>query len=305
MAVKISEALNPEQRLWRYMSLDKLIDMFATRSLYMASTTQFRATDPYEGQNHPQVIQIWAEVMRPSYEKHRAALRQAEIDARERRVDPEALARFREELDGFPEEMEGATRKIANSVRMSCWHGNDGESEAMWKLYGESGKSVAVVTTVGCLAQSVHVGMTEEVVDIVPVKYLDFERQYPTSELKDFRGRISVTKRLAYQHEQEVRMTIRPAPSDPKRWKDPDFGKPDPVRLPVDLGELIREIHISPYPSPPFEASVRAVCGLFGIETESIRVSSLLTYQPASLAQYLTGAGHSGTVQQTSAQEKS
>ncbi len=49
--VGISKGLQPENRLWRYMSLDKLIDLLSTRSLYMSPVTQFEATDPYEGQD--------------------------------------------------------------------------------------------------------------------------------------------------------------------------------------------------------------------------------------------------------------
>ena len=53
--LSISSVLHPEQRLWRYMSMDKFIDMLSTQTLYMASTAQFRGTDPFEGQDHPQV----------------------------------------------------------------------------------------------------------------------------------------------------------------------------------------------------------------------------------------------------------
>ncbi len=144
------------------------------------------------------------------------------------------------------------------------------------------------MTTVESLAESISIEEINEEVDIIPVKYLDFEREYAPTELKDFRGRITVTKRLAYQHEQEVRLTIRPIALDPRDWDKPDFGLPKPCRLPVDIDKLIHEIHISPYPAAPFESSVRAICRMFGMDEERIRVSSLLRYKRASISDFLT-----------------
>src|SRR5437660_9474481 len=100
--VGISKGLQPENRLWRYMSLDKLIDLLSTRSLYMSPVTQFEATDPYEGQDHPQTVKIWADIMRPSYEDHQAILRQFEADATQEHCVPETFSKYKAQVIDLP-----------------------------------------------------------------------------------------------------------------------------------------------------------------------------------------------------------
>jgi hypothetical protein len=39
---------------------------------------------------------------------------------------------------------------------VNCWHLNEAESDAMWKLYGSNGKPIAVQTTYGRLARFVE-----------------------------------------------------------------------------------------------------------------------------------------------------
>lgn len=288
MSLQVSSELNSEQRLWRYMSLDKLIDLLSSSTLYMATPEQFKASDPLEGQDHPQVTRISAQMMQPSFDQHRALHAQIDADTLKGLCDPDAVKRYKDQFAAMPMQMDKSRQKLFNSVRFSCWHANDAESEAMWKLYGDSGKSVAIVTTVGSLAKALHVDGLGEEVDIARVKYLNFAREYPPAELKDFTGRLTVTKRLAYQHEQEVRLTVRPTTANPRDWENPAFGKSEPTRLPVDLKNLIHEVHISPYPAQPFESSVRTICGLYGIKEERIHISSLLTYRGAQLAQHLS-----------------
>jgi len=196
-----------------------------------------------KGRINPQTVKIWADIMRPSYEDHQAILRQFEADATQEHCVPETFSKYKAQVIDLPHSIERMKLKQERSVRMSCWHGNEGESEAMWKLYGDWG-TVAVVTTVSSLAESVSVEGINEVVDIVPVKYLDFDREYVPTELKDFRGRITATKRLAYQHEQEVRLTIRPVTQNPMDWEQTDFGQPNPIRLPIDVNKLIHEIRV-------------------------------------------------------------
>jgi hypothetical protein len=35
-------------------------------------------------------------------------------------------------------------REVNNRFGISCWHINEGESDAMWKLYGSAGGGIAV-----------------------------------------------------------------------------------------------------------------------------------------------------------------
>jgi len=210
--------------------------------------------------------------MQPFFDQHHALQARIDEDTTKGLCNPEAVERYKAQLAELPAQLDRAKQRLEGSVRFSCWHANDSESEAMWKLYGDSGKSVAIVTTVQSLAESLLIDGLGEVVDIARVKYLDFDREYPPNELKDFTGRITIAKRLAYRHEQEVRLTVRPTTANPRDWEDPAFGKSESTCLSVNLSKLVHEVHISPYPSQPFEASVRAICSLYGIEEERIKV---------------------------------
>lgn len=47
--VDVSKSLPGTNRLWRYMSLDKLIDLLATSELFFTPLAWFQETDPFEG----------------------------------------------------------------------------------------------------------------------------------------------------------------------------------------------------------------------------------------------------------------
>ncbi len=47
--VKASKQLPGTTRLWRYLSLDKLIDLLSTNELFFSSLAAFAKSDPFEG----------------------------------------------------------------------------------------------------------------------------------------------------------------------------------------------------------------------------------------------------------------
>lgn len=48
-ASQVTPNILPNQKLWRYMSLERLIDILSRKKLFFASLNAYAATDPFEG----------------------------------------------------------------------------------------------------------------------------------------------------------------------------------------------------------------------------------------------------------------
>ncbi len=146
---------------------------------------------------------------------------------------------------------------IARCQTISCSHANDTESEAMWRLYADNGKAVAIETTLDALRESIQSRESGHQVHIYPVKYLDFfdKSLKPSDCVVEGRHLIPLLKRLSYRHENEVRVFIGRAPKDPQESKSLEYWKSAPIRLPVDVKTLVRKVHVSPCASGPFANS--------------------------------------------------
>ncbi|MGH9343796.1 MAG: hypothetical protein ACRD19_08550 [Terriglobia bacterium] len=132
---------------------------------------------------------------------------------------------------------------------VSCWHMNDCESVAMWKLYVRGPEGVAIRSTVGRLK-----GLPERSDFVIgKVRYIDYEtttqpRIDPAcSWLQPYM--LIFQKRRSYKHEQEVRLVLL----NPGEMRDPlaqvaserDAGAAG-FGVPVSLADLIEKIIVSP-----------------------------------------------------------
>ncbi len=279
--VEMSSQLAGSGKLWRYMSLDKLIDLLSTKELFFAPLSSFMKTDPYEGLLPAAAIDAFAEIFRAKSRDVESLW--LEIQGRCKRegrqlsgVQRRPVARNLEDLKAAPRLF---FKAIAQCQTVNCWHANDSESEAMWRLYSESGKAVAVETTVDALRQSIQSRGSGHRVHIYPVKYVDFFDNSLTPRDCSVEGNhlTPLLKRLSYQHEKEVRLFIGLAPGDPMQAADLRYWKPAPVRLPVDIKVLVRRVHVSPYSSDPFGTSVTRICELLGLPVSVVERSKLLS----------------------------
>lgn len=151
----------------------------------------------------------------------------------------------------------GDPQQYADHLRMtkgwsfvSCWHMNDYESAAMWKIYSTSKESMCLQTTFArlrdVLPQDVYIGV---------VNYISYERD--TIPAGNTFWPLTY-KRRSFEHERELRavwsnmasvssarpavaagLEYEPAPQECV-WKD------------VDLGALIETVFVSPAAKPWF-----------------------------------------------------
>ncbi len=152
---------------------------------------------------------------------------------------------------------------------INCWHINDSESDAMWKLYSPAGETVAIKTTVGNLIRSLDSGIS------VYIGKIDYdEPNIPEGNLYW----PVMFKRKPFVHEQELRLCISSAFNDnppdliPLERELASLGidsRSDMellkcigdkgIQVHVDLTQLIGEIIICPNSKPFLNESVEYV----------------------------------------------
>jgi hypothetical protein len=207
---------NKDIPIWRYMDLGKYLSMLDRGCLYFARATTL--DDPFEGA--PTRLMV---ALREHIRANRA-------------TDP-ALASYKDVPDGALNW--GAI--FQSTVRqhfVNCWHMNEHESAAMWKLYSSSSEAVCIQSTYRrlriCLPQCVMMG---------EIKYIDYETQgFPVDN-----GFYAIThKRSSFSHERELRAIFweLSGEEDAQRYKSRiEAGG---LAIEVSLSALIERVCVSP-----------------------------------------------------------
>lgn len=209
---------NLDQKIWRYMDFTKFVSMLAKKALYFSRVDQFE--DPFEASYPVSTIQLEAEWMR-------------EV-AKLPDMKPEDAQKI---LDMIPM-LSQLRRGWRDSAAVNCWHANDHESAAMWKLYMSNAQGIAVQSTFQRLCDSF--ATFQHPVFVGLVEYIDYDRQAfsPGNSLQAF-----IHKRKSFAHELELRAVVthtRPVPD----------GSPTiPVEsqnVPVALETLVERVCVPP-----------------------------------------------------------
>jgi hypothetical protein len=230
------ETFVPEEDLkttvWRYMCVASLFSILQNRALWFTRLTELRLRDKYEGA----------------------------VPDRDREYSDEILNKYAEFCkDDANKTSVRFFSYIENDCRIkcvNCWHANDGESAAMWKLYSsESG--VAIRSSVGRLILGLRgaIGL-----DMASVQYLNFDS-------KDSQGTpcpIYFRKRECFSYENEFRVVIEESDA---------ATHAKGILIETDLSQLIERIYVSPV-APPWTAEVvRREVEKYGLKAEIIHSS--------------------------------
>lgn len=201
------EGIDWSEPLWRYFKVPRFAWTLANAKLYFAASTQF--TDRFEGA---------AAVLPPDFP-----------------VDP----RYRE-----PDIMEQIGIRFRRHYKIHCWHRADYESNAMWHLYAEQSKGMAICSTPDRMRAAIkpfhlHPSFAEEDLWIGPVKYVDFlkVRLRPTGMERYFH------KHRAFEWEREFRLLISLMQAAELTYGVVQDGG---IEVNVDLDVLIERVIIGP-----------------------------------------------------------
>ncbi len=223
--------------VWRYMDFAKYVSLLRSGALHFARLDQME--DSFEGS-----------LTKAEYESiaTTACAGEAKGD-----LPPEWKGRYLDVLLG-------SARNMRRSCYVSCWHMNEHESEAMWRLYSQSTFAIALKSTYSKLRDTLPT-LNDRGVYLGPfmgkVTYVDhFTQQLP-------RGNALVpvmNKRPSFAHERECRALIwRPEPDKHLFHPDPESllsAYPTGIEVKLDLDALVEAIVVSPLAPKWFAESV-------------------------------------------------
>lgn len=239
---------NENVRIWRYMDFTKLVSLIESQCLYFTRADRF--DDPFEGS--------WPKI---------------NVNARK-----DIFLDFTKENQEAYIKMISLVGNISQLLTkhqaINCWHMNEHESAAMWKLYLKSNEGIAIQSTYLKLRESIT---DNEKVFLGVVKYIDYEK-----EPIDANSMISafVYKRKSFEHEREIRAIVTKAPpSDGKNGID--FNKETithGIKIKVDIERLIEKIYVAPNAPNWFSELVSSIVQHYGYNFTVVH--SKLSEQP-------------------------
>jgi hypothetical protein len=217
---------NPNIRVWRYMDFTQFVSVLERRGLFFTRGDLFE--DKFEG-----TMSRW---LHDFLEAHS--------------LDPQQHAMHLRMTKGWS--------------FVNCWHMNEVESAAMWKIYSTSKESVCVQSTYTRLREAldgdVYIGV---------VNYIDYKRD--TMPPNNVFWPLTY-KRKSFEHERELRAVwsdiasigsagpavasfseYQPAPQAVV-WKD------------VNLSALVENVFVSPTAKPWFLDLLRNVLNTYGVK---------------------------------------
>ncbi len=245
MEVEIN-AVRKNRRIVKFIDLPKLFDLLITGRIFFPTLGTLSSIDPFECAITPS--RKLTRVGRADLEQKAISLSQWLPDEFKTGIREYDFDRYQKwlkassvkDLQDHINEME--RRQTRSRVVCCCWHLNDGESDAMWKIYG-SQLGAMVTSTVGRLESALCGRYSEFVVapnpqeyQVAPVKYVS---ERPVGLPAFYRRAPWFLKRRAFKHEQELRV------SHFASWTVPILK--GGLFIDVNPQMLIEEIVLSPF----------------------------------------------------------
>lgn len=220
---------NANAKLWRYMDFTKFVSLLASSSLFLSRADLLG--DPFEG----------------SYSK-------ANIDLRPtvyKNLGPGAF-------DAFNNLLPKVSEWVRQWMYINCWHMNENESAAMWKLYAHSNEAVAIQTIysklINVLPSELYVGL---------VKYIDYDKDWMPEGILFY---PFMHKRKSFSHENEVRIIKSDWPLEGGEKFINKLNSLSGIYININLEELIENVYVAPTAPQWYFDLVNDVTNKFGIK---------------------------------------
>jgi hypothetical protein len=242
-AYKHRPEMSGDTHVWRYLTLNAVIETIKTRHLRLTRVDRFQ--DPFEGSVPKSQIEQQIPLLIG------AASRMAMLNS--------VAAHFPGMARSMPPDEDPwmritrLRRARTRSAHASCWSAGE-ESEALWRLYCAEGAcqgvGVALRTTLARLEASV----TAHDLYVSPIRYLQYHKADPFTDEMD----SLLHKRHGFAAEHELRLL---------KFDEAHFGAlvpkdasvselPEYIYVDWVLSDVVEEIIISPYADVNYEDSV-------------------------------------------------
>lgn len=231
-----------DEDLWRYIDFTQFVSILENRELWFASAADF--FDPFEGA-----------------------------------LPETALKDLAQRIPSAVEEPERIVARLYDALRhmtyVSCWHQRNQETAAMWQLYQDKGKEVAIKTSVRGLSDALP-NRTNLTTGSVSYKEYNRSDEFTVNRISPF-----FHKRPSFKHESEYRAVVSEfevadgARIDSKYVEKIERETPPGVAIPVRLNDLIQEVVISPVAGSWMKSLAEDVVSTYGLDDVEVHWSSL------------------------------
>lgn len=231
------------EALWRYIDFTQFISLIETGELWFSAASVF--TDKWEGG-----------------------------------LTAKQVKRISKNIPSFVKDNFGSVRQLYDALRattyVSCWHYRDEETAAMWELYNDRGKEIAIKTTVGELQKAIR-WSDDMVMGCVEYKNYDESADlFPITRESPF-----FHKRSSFKSEQEFRIVKgefnlpeRASVNDSLKELVADKGGPG-RNISVNPDTLIEEVVVSPVAGGWLKGLVEKVLNTYEMDDIDISDSKL------------------------------
>lgn len=225
------ETPDDASKIWRYMNYDKFKSFIEEQILFFCSIDTLKKIDPYEGSYY-------------------ACKLLNEIDLSE-------AQHFVNQIN-----------RCGPSIAVNCWHLNEDDSMAMWKIYAHD-KGIAIQTTIQKIKNEFN--RFQDSVWIGRISYTDEPIDHPTGWTVD-KFMACMTKRKCYEHEKEVRALI---------WDTTKIDRKEDgsAIVPIEIDNLLENVFLSPESEDIVMDNVSMLLDKNGIDVKPIK-SRTLTAPP-------------------------
>lgn len=234
-------------KIWRYVDFTKFLFFIDRKALFFTRVDQLE--DKFEGTLSKYMFNQEIEEKATGDEK----------------------ARLKQQRERFATYYESQRKRMA----VNCWHMNEYESAAMWKLYIKSNEGIAIQSTYRKFVNSFH-DSDEYFLWVGMVNYIDYNKEIIP---RDNFFQPYIYKRKSFEHERELRAVIarmkKVMNPDGKIVKTLDLSDipQQGVNIPTKILDLIESIYVSPMCEKWFEDLIRSVLEKYDIKKTVIRSS--------------------------------
>jgi len=266
---KVLKEPQKTQELWRYIDFAKFASLVQSKSLFFPALIHLSKMDPWEGL--PSAMNFRKETLVPIPE----VVYPLHTNSEENYSIPQLIYNLSslQELHGNDVEnvinlKRQQSREQQRQFFVNCWHINDTDSDAQWKIYGNSPSSVAIVTSYERLCESI-----EDPKDIYgsEISYFDYSK-HQTPDGNVFWPVIC--KRNAFIHEREFRLI---------HWDyhlKNESSIPPGMCIKVNLEKLLKEIIVSPFTESWFLDVIKDFLKQNNLDSIPVSKSNLLESFP-------------------------
>lgn len=246
--------------IWRYLDLEKYYSFLKEKALFFCRADKF--SDPFEGS----LPKIEAE-HRIKEELRSAKLLGLDFDEEKSTTIVADLGKMH--------------RDLKKNTVVNCWHINNNESDAMWRLYLKDNEGVAIQTTCKLIYDIIE--KAKERIGLSKIRYINYETdiwfhrtEYPHTNYNTFIPFIH--KRIEFAQENEFRLLHELEIEDDidEFWNRQPNHKG--VFVQVDPCKIIQKIYLPPTIDRKAVRRIEEISKEFGFNFQLEK--SKLSYEP-------------------------